>query len=263
MESRKQKEIEYYDQETGKFSLTEEKESGSRHDFNPFLLESYNFLRRLVEEKAKNKKILDYGCGTGVHLVWLAKTGNRVVAIDLSKNSLKLAEEKARREGIENKVEILSMDCEKLDFPDDSFDVVFDGGTFSSLDMKKALPEIARVLKPNGFLIGIETLGHNPFTNFKRRINRLRKSRTDWATSHIFKMKDLKEAKEHFDKIEPYFFNLFSWVALPFLGLPGGKIRLKLLEKTDKFFLLFFPFLKKYSFKIVFVFSLPRKTGKP
>ncbi|PIU24464.1 hypothetical protein COT12_00910, partial [Candidatus Berkelbacteria bacterium CG08_land_8_20_14_0_20_39_8] len=79
------------------------------------------------------------------------------------------------------------MDCEKMEFPDNLFDIIFDGGTFSSIDLVKAYPELSRVLKPDGFLIGIETFGHNPFTNLKRKINKLIGKRTEWATAHIFR----------------------------------------------------------------------------
>ena len=146
-----------------------------------------------------------------------------------------------------------------MDFPDNSFDIIFDGGTFSSLDLSKAFPELSRVLKPNGFLIGIETLGHNPFTNFKRLLNKITGRRTVWAAEHIFKMEDLKKVKGYFNEIETHYFHLISWAFFPCLRLPGGRFILKLLEKIDKFLLFIFPFFKKYCFKIVFVFSEPRK----
>ena len=188
MEERKQKEIEYFDKEAKEFSEKEEKEAGSLGNFNPFLLESYNFLNKLLKEKAQGEKILDYGCGSGTHLIWLAKIGKETVGIDLSKKSLEVAGKRLKMEKLEKKAKVLLMDCEKVEFPNDSFNIVFDGGTFSSLDLNKTLPELSRVLKPNGFLIGIETLGHNPFTNLKRKLNTLTGRRTQWAANHIFKM---------------------------------------------------------------------------
>lgn len=137
-------------------------------------------------------------------------------------------------------------------------DIIFDGGTFFSLDLNKAYPELARVLKTDGFLLGIETFGHNPFTNFKRKINKVTGKRTGWATEHILKQEDLKLAKRYFKKVEVNFFHLISWTIFPFLGVPGGKILLKILEFTDNI-LLKAPFLRKYAFKTVFVFSCPKK----
>jgi len=261
MENRKKVEIEYYDKEAKKWlkNKSETKREGDFEEFPPFLLESYKFLRQFLKNKCEGKKILDYGCGNGIHSVWLAEYGGKVIGIDLSKQSLQIAKERAKIKRVNNKTEFLAMDCEDLKFPDNYFDIIFDGGTFSSLDLNKSLPELTQVLKPDGFLIGIETLGHNPLTNLKRKINKLTGKRTKWAAEHIFKMKDLKQAENYFEKIETHFFHLVSWVAFPFLNLPGGKILLKLFEKIDHFLLFIFPFLQSYSFKIVFIFSEPRK----
>lgn len=258
MEQRKQKEIEYYDKEAGETSLDEKKEAGSGHSFDLFLLTSYQFLRKLVLKKAKDKKILDYGCGTGVHLNWLAEIGEKVIGIDLSEKSLEIAKKRYEIQDTKYNIQFLKMDCEKLEFPDNSFDIIFDGGTFSSLDLNRVYFEISRVLKLNGYLIGIETFGHNPLTNLKRKINEIRGRRTSWASGHILKNKDLREAKKYFNKVEVYYFHLISWLAFPFLNLPGGKAFLKLLEFIDKI-LLRLTFLRKYAFKVVFVFSGPNK----
>ncbi len=255
MEPRKQKEIEYYNKEAEEWTEGEIKESGSRGGFSSFDLGSYNFLLDISKNKIKGKKVLDYGCGTGTNLEWLALDAKEVVGIDLSGKSLEVAEKMVQKNRLESKINLLLMDCEKMEFPDNSFDVVFDGCAFSSLDLKNVLPELKRVLKPNGFVIGIETLGHNPFTNFKRLINKITGRRTVWAAEHIFRVEDLKKVKRCFNKIEVYYFHLISWAFFPCLGLPGGRFILKFFEKIDKFFLFIFPFLKRYCFKIVFVFS--------
>ena len=258
MEPRKQKEIEYYEKQAEiLLKSAEEKQQGDFEKFSPFLLKSYTFVRNFLKNKCNDKKVLDYGCGNGVHSVWLAQYGGEITGIDLSKKSLQIAKEKLKTKKMDTRTEFLVMDCENLEFPDNYFDIIFDGGTFSSLDLKKVFSELSRVLKPNGFLIGIETLGHNPFTNLKRRINKLSGKRTEWAVHHIFRMEDLKKAEEHFKKTEAYFFHLISWIVFPALKLPGGKVLLKLFEKIDGFLIFLFPFLKRYSFKIVFIFSQP------
>ena len=193
-------------------------------------------------------------------MAWLAKISKKVVGIDLSENSLRLAKERIEKEKIGGKVEIISMDCEKLSFPDNSFDVVFDGGTFSSLDIKKALGEISRVLKPDGFLVGIETFGHNPLANLKRKLNEKTGKRTSWAAGHIIQKKDLKEMNKYFEKKEVYFFHLISFIIFPFLKVPIFIFLLKLMEVGERV-LLKIPFLKKYAFKIVFVSFKPKKNG--
>ncbi|MFH1894701.1 MAG: class I SAM-dependent methyltransferase [Patescibacteria group bacterium] len=250
MEERKQKEIEFYDKQAYKGS-------GDFEGFLPQNLSSYKFLYNFIKDKCRDKRILDYGCGNGIHSVFLAKCAGNVTAIDLSENQLQIARKIAEREEGGIKIDFLKMDCEKLEFPDKFFDIIFDGGTFSSLDLGKSYLELARVLKNDGFLIGIETFGHNPFTNLKRKINKLVGKRTGWASEHIFQVKNLEEARTYFDKIEVEYFHLISWAAFPFLRFPGGKYLLEFFEIVDGV-LLKLPFLKKYAFKVVFILSQPK-----
>jgi ubiquinone/menaquinone biosynthesis C-methylase UbiE len=251
MEERKEKEIDFYNKQS-------DKNSGDFEGFKPENLSSYSFLYNYLRDKCKGKKILDYGCGNGIHSVFLAECGGNVTGIDLSENQLEIAKKRTQKKGIEDRVNFIKMDCEKLDFPGNSFDIIFDGGTFSSLDLNKVFSELVRVLKPDGFILGIETFGHNPFTNLKRRFNKASGKRTEWAASHIFQNKDFLSAQNYFNKIEIKYFHLISWAAFPFLNLPGGRIMLKLLETADKI-LFVIPFFRKYAFKVVFIFSKPKK----
>jgi len=202
--------------------------------------------------------LLDYGCGNGIHSIFPAKNGAAVIAIDLSEKSLMIARRRAIAEKVENKTKFLKMDCEALEFNDNSFDIVFDGGTFSSLDLSRALPEIARVLKPEGTLLDIETFGHNPLTNLKRQFNRFVGKRTSWAASHIFNLKDLASLEHYFRQVEVHYFHIVSWLAIPFLNLPGGQILLKSLQWVDQI-LFKVPFWRYYAFKVVFVAVNPKK----
>lgn len=45
----------------------------------------------------KNKKILDYGCGTGRYAIPLAKKGAKITAIDFTKGMLNIAKDKAKK----------------------------------------------------------------------------------------------------------------------------------------------------------------------
>lgn len=239
MEERKRKEIEYYD-------------AGAKHFSGSLalVLGSHRFLYKVAASLVAGKKVLDYGCGNGVHSGFLAEHASQVVGIDLSEASLEVARKvhDTRRD----KVSFIKMDCEALEFPDQSFDVVLDGGTFSSLDFQKALAEITRVLKPNGQLVGIETFGHNPIANAKRALNRLTGKRTAWAASHIVTQKEIEALRQHFKEVEMYYFHLISLFAFPLLSLPGGYFVLRLLEGIDRA-LLHFPFFQTYAFKVVFV----------
>jgi ubiquinone/menaquinone biosynthesis C-methylase UbiE len=260
MTDRKTTEIEYYEKQAGE----QLKRGGTGlvddfEGFRPESLSSFRYLYSLLKENCSGKTVLDYGCGNGVHTGILIKAGAaKVIGIDLSEKSLEIARERMRREGLEGKAEFLPMDCEKMTFPDNYFDVILDGGTFSSLDLKVALPELSRILRPEGILIGIETFGHNPLTNLKRRLNKVLGKRTGWAQSHIVRQESLSLAGDYFGEIKVNYFHLISWLAIPFLSLPGGKTFLKVLEAGDRI-LSKASFFKKCAFKIVFTFSKPNK----
>ena len=257
MEERKQKEVEYYDEQ----ALRQNSLAGQtvvQEDFFP-VLGSHKFLYAIAGPVCDGKRVLDYGCGEGIHIPFLARHAGEVAGIDLSEGALAIARKHACQEGIgEDRVKFLVMDCEKLEFPEHSFDVVFDGGTFSSLDFGKAIAEITRVLRPDGVLVGIETFGHNPLANAKRMLNRLTGRRTAWAASHIVRQKELARLRQNFERVEVFYFHLISLFAFPLLDSPGGRLMLRLLEGIDDLPLRI-PFLQKYAFKIVFVCKNPRR----
>lgn len=250
MEERKKTEIEYYDAQAMR-QLADEGIFRS-------VLGSHQFLYELVAPLCKGKKVLDYGCGNGVHAAFLGAHSAEVVGIDLSEGSLAIAKRVVEKNGVRGNVTFLKMDCEALEFPSGSFDVVFDGGTFSSLDFQKAMREIARVLKPDGALVGIETFGHNPLANLKRAYNKITGKRTAWAVSHIVTQSEIALLGEYFQNVQVFYFHLVSLFVFPLLGLPGGSFVLRFLERVDQV-LLHFPFLQKYAFKVVFVCSKPRR----
>src|SRR3989338_8006117 len=259
MENHKKQEIECYDRKAIELqNISDENKKTDFEGLNHSLFTSYKFCEKWLKENSNGKKLLDYGCGNGVHSTLPAKNNAQVLAVDLSKESLKLAQKKAEQEKVSDKVKFKVMDCEKLDLPNNSFDIVFDGGTFSSLELEKGISEIARVLKPEGAMLAIETLGHNPIANLKRAINKLRGKRTGWATNNIFKTQDLDLLKKYFNKIDVKYFHLSFILALPFRNYSFIKYPVKILDAID-YLLLKIPFLKKYAFKIVVIASNPKK----
>lgn len=255
MEQRKEKEIKHYDAGSREWLQRE----ASFGEYKPLVLSSYQLCYKLITRYARQKRVLDYGCGNGVHIPYLARIANVVTGIDLSELSLEIARRRIEQDPNKGKITLQVMDCENVTLADQSFDVVFDGGTFSSLDFDSAMKELARILTPEGCVIGIETFGHNPLTNLKRKLNRKTGARTAWATGHILTQASLVRARHYFKKIDVYYFHIISWIALPFLAKPGGILLLRILEMIDRVLLLL-PFFRKYAFKIVFVFSNPLKT---
>jgi len=260
LEPRKAREIEHYDERARTWleDRSTAKWPTDVHGLEHRRFSSYALFERWIGECCRGKRVLDYGCGTGIHSLLPAACGAEVIGVDLSVESLKIARERIARAGLDGKVNFVAMDCEALDLPSESVDVVLDGGTFSSLDLDRALPEIVRVLKPDGCLLGIETLGHNPFANLKREINVYRGVRTAWAGRHILRVKDLEKIRRRFAAAEIHHFHLLSLSVLPFVGLAGMRRVLHAVDRLDSR-LLALPFLKRYAFKAVFKFSEPKR----
>ena len=114
---------------------------------------------RLKFPDFKPEKILDCGCTVGHNSVpWkLTFPEADVTAIDVSAAVLRYAA--ARADGFGAAVNFRQMDATKLDFPDNSFDVVFSSMFLHELpvkDIKAYLREAFRVLKPGGLMLNME-----------------------------------------------------------------------------------------------------------
>ena len=60
------------------------------------------------------------------------------------------------------------MDAHHLDFPDESFDLVFGRAILHHLDFETAIKEVKRVLKRGGHAAFAEPLGDSPFAKLFR-----------------------------------------------------------------------------------------------
>lgn len=108
--------------------------------------EVYRFLCQFVVEK----EILDVGCGTGHGSVVLAELAKRVEAVDYSPQAIRYAKRHYSRDNLSFRV----MNGQKLEFTDDSFDVVLSSEVFEHLhDQEGHLREVRRVLRADGLCI--------------------------------------------------------------------------------------------------------------
>jgi tocopherol O-methyltransferase len=100
-------------------------------------------------------KVLDAGCGIGGSSIFIATaTGCQVTGISLSKRQVTLAEENARKKGVELLTNFRVMNYSMTDFPDASFDVVWGCESICYADDKKAfIREAYRLLRPGGRLV--------------------------------------------------------------------------------------------------------------
>jgi ubiquinone/menaquinone biosynthesis C-methylase UbiE len=117
------------------------------HDANPLQALEGPVVRAAVGD-VQNLSVLDLGCGTGRHALWLADAGANVTAVDFSEGMLAEARRKPGAEAIRFLVHDLH---QPLPFDADSFDVVVSGLVLEHLnDIENFFAEIHRVLKPGG-----------------------------------------------------------------------------------------------------------------
>ncbi|KXZ49093.1 hypothetical protein GPECTOR_23g25 [Gonium pectorale] len=101
------------------------------------------------------KKILDVGCGFGGTSRHLAKKFKdaSVTGITLSPKQVQRGTELAKEQGVGN-VQFQVMDALAMEFPDDTFDLVWACESGEHMpDKKKYVEEMTRVLKPGGTLV--------------------------------------------------------------------------------------------------------------
>jgi ubiquinone/menaquinone biosynthesis C-methylase UbiE len=134
-----------------------------------------------------NYGVLDTGCGRGELVLALSRLGLRqVVGIDLSQDSVNLSSQICNQQISNGQISIQKMSATELEFSDATFDVIYMTDIvehLSDLNLKKAISEAYRVLKPGGSLV-IHTL---PTVNFKLYGQYIAKSyfrlrALEWAT---------------------------------------------------------------------------------
>jgi SAM-dependent methyltransferase len=99
------------------------------------------------------KYVLDVGCGVGITACYLVKThGCRVVGVDISDRMIAWAQKRAKKEGVEDRLEFRTADAQNLPFGDALFDAVICESVTVFPDKQRAVSEYVRVAKPGGYV---------------------------------------------------------------------------------------------------------------
>jgi cyclopropane fatty-acyl-phospholipid synthase-like methyltransferase len=117
--------------------------------------------------------VLDAGCGTGEHALFLASQGHRVIGIDFVEEAIRRARLKAAERGLT--VEFLVKDATKLAGWGERFASVIDWGMFHVFcddDRRRYAQGLAQVLKPGGRLFLACFSDEEPGTEGPRRVSR-------------------------------------------------------------------------------------------
>lgn len=104
---------------------------------------------------SKDSRVLDVGAGYGGSMRYIAKRfGCHCVALNLSEVENQRDREMNKEQGLADLIDVVDASFEKLDYPDNSFDIVWSQDAILHSDHReKVFEEVARVLKPGGEFI--------------------------------------------------------------------------------------------------------------
>jgi ubiquinone/menaquinone biosynthesis C-methylase UbiE len=118
-----------------------------RYDEQPWMRDMFHF------ESFAGQRVLEIGVGLGTDHVQFARAGAELTGIDLTPRSIELTGLRLQQEGLLSRLAV--MDAERLEFDDDSFDVVYSFGVLHhTASPERAFSEVRRVLRPGGTFIG-------------------------------------------------------------------------------------------------------------
>jgi SAM-dependent methyltransferase len=128
---------------------------------NEHITSGYDELHQLAMPVVPKGTVMDIGCGTGAHTVRLARRGCDVVAMDLTREGVKAARERLRRENLKGRFVV--GDAENLPFRDQSAEVAW---TFLLLHhfpkLDKLPQELSRVTRDR--ILALEPNAQNALT---------------------------------------------------------------------------------------------------
>ncbi len=134
------------------------------HTLNEKLLEpgqSWRLWAAALSSLLPPLEVVDFGCGTGVLTVELARWARHVTAIDRSNSALAKAKTEATRQGLGN-ITFLEADLHALPLSTASVDLVVVSQSLHHVDsIDRVLAEGARLLKPGGRMVVLELLPHD------------------------------------------------------------------------------------------------------
>ncbi len=199
----------------------------------------------LLKDKTKGK-VLDIGCGFGeIDILMAQNTDFDIIGCDISENAIKAAKNNIKKSGLCNKIKIEKADVYNLQYPDESFDIVFGFGYVSAPTYPGVQKEVARILKPEGILI-CDFINHlsfyKLFNTFKRIVKR---KDTPYYVSLAGIRREFEKAglvfvsQRLFNTYPPIDFNLKSKIFLAFEDSIGkifktflGRVRLVSFKKV-------------------------------
>jgi len=113
---------------------------------------------RIISESYKNPRILDVAAGTAdLSIAAIKLDPEHITGIDISVKMLEIGREKISRKRLDDRIELIQGDSEKIPFANDHFDVAMVAfGVRNFADPLKGLSEMTRVVRRGGMVMVLE-----------------------------------------------------------------------------------------------------------
>lgn len=169
-------------------------------------------------------RVLDLGCGPGIDTIPLAQfvgSTGQVIGIDIDKQMINLANEKAKEAMVTDRVIHKHFEAESIPYNSDYFDSCHCERLLQHiLEPERAISEMVRVTKPNGWIV-ISDTDHSTLTIDSPDIDiewKLRRFHTELFKSgyigrqlyRLFRQQNIRNSKVLIEDIVVEIFPLFS-----------------------------------------------------
>lgn len=222
---------------------------GSTSDWDPERFFNQSPWRRFVFDSLEpiaGKTILDLGCGYHPTPIHLALAGAaHVVATDVSPKALRHVRELAEKNGLTNRISAIRCPAEALPLDDEQVDLVHGEGVLHHLDISRAGPELARVLKPGGRAVFKDPLGQNPLLEAARDYLPYPDKHPAKGTDHPLTFGECEDFGSHFSSFSYRGFGFFSMLSVPLFGRQPSRLG-AVLNRMDRPLLSRFPSMERF-----------------
>jgi len=134
--------------------MTKEAELHTRKDRIRKRLLKYTKKAYLMLPQINKPQVLDIGCGSGIPTLELARLSHgKVMGIDIDQSALDRFTRTIKEAGLTKQVKAVHCSMVDMDFPDESFDIIWSEGSIYVIGFPRGLQQWKRYLKQGGFMV--------------------------------------------------------------------------------------------------------------
>jgi SAM-dependent methyltransferase len=161
-------------------------------------------------------RVLEAGCGAGDLTLELLNRSAIVTALDLSTDQLSIARLRAERFRADNPASFVCAALEDTGLEGGAYDLVAGRWILHHTDLRRSLPEVARVLRPGGRGVFFENQSLNPLLRVARArlLDLPGVVRVGTRDERPLDARDLRYLREMFDHVELLYPSLYFFQAL-------------------------------------------------